>query len=598
MNIKRAFALAVVLFALRPSLAACDQLPKGAVGWWPGDGNANDISAAANHGTLLNGATLLPGLDGQGFSLDGVDDRIDVPDNAALRPQQMTVAAWAKLDVAGQSSCVICKQFGSSTTNSYSLWMSGGVLRGGMFNIAEAVAPLPLPGGTWVHVAFTYDGAIIRLYIDAEIVATLPGPAGPVPYDTNPVIIGTDDNGINAFQGFFDGIIDEPVIFNRALDNCELRALWQARYHALCKGDADADARRDFQDNCPAVANAAQIDTDADGTGDTCDCAPIDASVRSKPGDYAASVFISKNRLDWCGEPAITGASTSYDVIRGNLNQLPVGAGAVGCRSHCLPPPTGVAGWWPGDGNANALVGGLNGTLENGAAIGPALVRQGFVFDGVDDRVRTAAMTTGNTFSVAAWVNSDVLIQGGTRRIVETAYNTGFYLGTDNAGTGYKWIVRNGVSPFGTAEGGKISPGEWQFLVGTYDGATGVLYVDGAPVGSGGFTPPGTVSLPVNIGAYFLGGFGWKGRIDEVQIFNRALTPAEIVNLYEAASAGACKAALGGVDALFTAPWDPDTAVPAPGQGFWYLFHGNNSCGSGTYGFRTSGAERLSTVCN
>jgi hypothetical protein len=598
MNIKRAVVLVVLVFVLRPCLAACDQLPRGAVGWWPGDGTANDLSSAANNGTLMNGATFLTGIDGQGFSLDGVDDRIDVPDNAALRPQQMTVAAWVDLDVAGQSSCIICKQFGAGTTNSYSLWMSGGVLRGGMYTIAEAVAPTPMPAGRFVHTAFTYDGAIIRLYIDAVLVATAPGPASPVPYDSNQVIIGTDDNGTNFFQGFVDGIIDEPVIFNRALDNCEIRALWHARYDLLCKGDADADSRRDFQDNCPSVSNAAQIDTDADGTGDACDCAPVDAALRSKPGDYWDSVFATKTRLDWCGEPAITGSSTVYDVIRGNLNQLPVGVATPQCRSHCLPPPTGVAGWWPGDGNANALVGGANGVLENGASNGPGLIRPGFVFDGVDDRVRTAAFNMGNTFSVALWVNSDVLIQGAYRRIVENAYNLGFYIGTESTGTGYKLIVRNGVAPYGTAEGGKISPGEWQFLVGTYDGATGILYVDGAAVGSGAFIAPGALSLPVNIGAANAGGVGWKGRVDEVQIFNRALTPAEVANLYEAASAGTCKAGLGGVDALFTAPWDPDTAVPSPGQGFWYLFHGNNACGSGTYGFQTSGAERLSTVCN
>jgi concanavalin A-like lectin/glucanase superfamily protein len=58
-----------------------------------------------------------------------------------------------------------------------------------------------------------------------------------------------------------------------------------------------------------------------------------------------------------------------------------------------------------------------------------------------------------------------------------------------------------------------------------------------------------TVSLPLNIGAYLAGGFGWNGRIDELQVYNRVLSAAEVAAHYEAGSAGRCKLALGGTDA-------------------------------------------------
>ena len=45
------------------------------IGWWPGDGNANDIMGS-NDGTPVNGATFAAGLIGQAFSLDGVDDSV------------------------------------------------------------------------------------------------------------------------------------------------------------------------------------------------------------------------------------------------------------------------------------------------------------------------------------------------------------------------------------------------------------------------------------------------------------------------------------------------------------------------------------------
>src|SRR5262245_52521519 len=111
----------------------CDPIPRGAAGWWPGDGNANDLAAAGDNGTLVNGAGFAPGVDGQAFSLDGVDDRIDVPDAPSLRPQRFTLSAWIRLDTIGADACIICKQLGAGDANSYSLWVFGGVLRGGMF---------------------------------------------------------------------------------------------------------------------------------------------------------------------------------------------------------------------------------------------------------------------------------------------------------------------------------------------------------------------------------------------------------------------------------------------------------------------------------
>jgi hypothetical protein len=41
-----------------------------------------------------------------------------------------------------------------------------------------------------------------------------------------------------------------------------------------------------------------------------------------------------------------------------------------------------------------------------------------------------------------------------------------------------------------------------------------------------------------------------------------------------------------------------DEAVPPPGHGFYYLVRGRNDCGNGTYGYRSSGPERLTTVCD
>jgi hypothetical protein len=546
----------------------------------------------------VNGVTFAAGPVGNAFVFDGIDDRVEVADAPDLRPLRFTLAAWVRVDVALSQSCILCKQVGSGTADSYSLWLYGGVLRGGMFGYTEAVAPAPFPQSRWTHAATTYDGSIIRLYQDGQLVASAAGPASPVPYDTNPVLLGAEDNGVNNFAGFLRGAIDEAQIFDRPLTGCEIRALARATPFGSCKGDADHDGVPDFEDGCPGVADAGQQDADGDGAGDACDCAPADASAFAIEGDSTDLRFESRQALDWCRDPTFRGTGTVYDVLRGALDQLPVSNAAAECRSTCTVALAGLVGWWAGDGAAQDGIGGHGGALENGAGYRSGWVRQAFSFDGVDDRVRSGNLTLGNTFSVAAWVNSDAVNQGAYRRIVETSYATGFFLGIDGTGTAYKLSVKSPAAPYGSVNGGAVVAGRWQLVVGTYDGANGTLYVDGAAVASGAFAQPGTVTLPVNIGAYLGGGASWKGRIDEVLIFDRALSALEVQSLHEAACAGQCKQPLGGVDAEWTDPGATDRSIPAPGRGYWYVYRPRNACGTGTYGFATDGTERTSSVCD
>src|SRR5262245_34186181 len=65
---------------------------------------------------------------------------------------------------------------------------------------------------------------------------------------------------------------------------------------------------------------------------------------------------------------------------------LPAAAQPAATTSGCMLAPSGITAWWPGEGNANDLVGSNNGTLQ-GATFGPGEVGQAFSFDGEDDFV-------------------------------------------------------------------------------------------------------------------------------------------------------------------------------------------------------------------
>src|SRR2546422_5675521 len=81
---------------------------------------------------------------------------------------------------------------------------------------------------------------------------------------------------------------------------------------------------------------------------------------------------------------------------------------SVALSQNCLPPPPGMLGWWPGDGNPNDLVAGRNGTLQGGATYAAGKVGQAFSFNGAswvevpDDPTWTLDT---NDFTIDLWVN-------------------------------------------------------------------------------------------------------------------------------------------------------------------------------------------------
>ncbi len=229
---------------------ACDTAPSGLVGWWPGDGSANDI-VGGNNGSLQSGATANGvGKVGSAFSFDGVSSYVQIPDAAALRPSTLTIEAWvqfATLDSAGSGTAPAGDQYIVFKQNSQSgdfegydlsktrisgsdylrFLVSSGAGESVLLVSTTVVAP-----GVWYHVAAVRDTGTTSLYINGQLEAQASVDFAQN-YGTQPLFFGT--SGQSYWDRKFQGLLDEVSLYNRALSAGEIAALYNADSAGKCK---------------------------------------------------------------------------------------------------------------------------------------------------------------------------------------------------------------------------------------------------------------------------------------------------------------------------------------------------------------------------
>ena len=219
-------------------------LNAGFTAHWPlndlNGSTAADVSGNGHAGTLVGGPTWTPtGRVGGALDFDGVDDGVEVTNAPALAsPTALTLAAWINSrDPSATASQMVLGKYSGAVGGPYMLRLNGAnrvrFRAGNTQMTTSAVIPA---ANTWYHLAATYDGSELRVYVNGVSVASLPAGA-PQADNGLKLTIGRFSDGGSPFNGLLDDVrlysralsAGEVLdIFNQAPGQASLRGQWSS----------------------------------------------------------------------------------------------------------------------------------------------------------------------------------------------------------------------------------------------------------------------------------------------------------------------------------------------------------------------------------
>jgi hypothetical protein len=388
---------------------------------------AADSSYFAKNGTVSGGASWTTRCNGTpAFDFNGSTQYISITSASNLQPTDaITIAAWVKGDAwgTGTDADVILRK-GEAGPNNYQLSISGGEVEllldatdGGGIQGNTTLAT-----GQWYHVAATWDGANVRIYVNGVLDNTPTARTGSIGTDTRALYIGGRSGGTDCFNG----IVYDVRLYSRALLPTEIAQLANFIGHwklSESSGTTAADSSPFAKSG--TVSGGASWSTRCSGTG----------------------VF------DFNG-------STHYISVPNDFHLRPTGA-----------------------------------------------------------------------VSIAAWIKGDAWGTGGDVDTIACKGDTSptYQLGVAD---GKAAMFLNEADTAGVKGSTTLTAGEWYHVVGTWDGTTAKVYVNGIQDGSAARNGP----IPTNTLPLYIGGRSgadlFDGMIYDVRLYDRALCVGEVSELF------------------------------------------------------------------
>ena len=271
---------------------------------------------------------------------------------------------------------------------------------------------------------------------------------------------------------------------------------------------------------------------------------PVDPTNTTSSGNYYT--YVSGGSFILTALPESQKQKTALS-SNPNISNYP-GVIAVGNNLSLSPlyNPSGLVGYWNLDGDAidssgYGNNGTWNGTSTERYAAGKVGTYAGY-FNGSGDYLNCgngASLSLTGPLTESAWVNFSMFKNYGYVFIKSAGGSTGVNYRLMTEIDKFNGMIADGTTtnaiPATYASGG-VTLGNWALLTFTADGSTLKIYINGSLKYSGGQTiTPAENSSSMFIGASSGGVSSLGGLIDEARLYNRALSQAEIIALYNAA---------------------------------------------------------------
>ncbi|MFD0468328.1 LamG-like jellyroll fold domain-containing protein [Nonomuraea thailandensis] len=511
------------------------QTPPGLVAAYGMNENAGSTltdSAGANTGTLTNTTWTATGKYGPALSFNGTSSWVTVNDAPNLRlTTGMTLEAWVNPTTVNSWRTVIMKQYtgdlayvlsaGSDSNRPHTvIHTTGEVGTGG-------TASLPL--NTWTHLAATYDGTTLRLYVNGALTSERAA-GGPIRTDNGVLRIG----GNSLWGEHFNGLIDEVRIYNRALNAVQIQTDMNTPIGAAPEPDTQAP-----------TAPGSPAATGGPGSAHlTWTAATDNVGVEGYTVHRSTTPGFTPSGANQVGSAQTTSftdagmaAGMYHYRIRAFDAASNVSPSSAEVSATVTTPPANpglVAAYGMNENAGSTLTdsaGANTGTLTNTTwtatgKYGPALSFNGTSSWVTVNDAPNLRLTTGMTLE--AWVNPTTV--NSWRTVIMKQYTGDLaYVLSAGSDSNRPHTVIHTTGEVGTGGTASLPLNTWTHLAATYDGTTLRLYVNGALTSeraAGG--PIRTDNGVLRIGGNSLWGEHFNGLIDEVRIYNRALSTTEI----------------------------------------------------------------------
>ena len=236
--------------------------------------------------------------------------------------------------------------------------------------------------------------------------------------------------------------------------------------------------------------------------------------------DFEANASASGNNAFSLTITVTDGEANATQAITVNVTDDPA--------DNPLDLTTGLVAYYPFDGNASDMSGNGNHGTVSGATLGAdrhGVAGKAYSFDGNDRITKTSPSGIQSINSVNCWIKINVISTNQYPIDLGSLNNNWMEIlpnGTFRVANG-----TNGQTPVDTEQ---LEAQQWYMLTRTYDGSTLSAFINGqlaGAVSSTGYNP-----ISISIGSAGNDQFGVNGSIDEVRIYDRALSESEVAQLY------------------------------------------------------------------